>query len=210
LLPLQIKQQAEIRMSLVKKGKTSKLDLILREAAKLFRQKGFGGTSMRDLAEQVGMEAASMYYHIGSKDEILEKICFEIANKYIGHLEEIEQTKEPYLEKLKKLIGLHVSVMITNGPEVSVTNHDWKYLSKDKLNEFKELRKFYEKRLEVLLEEGIKAGELAEVNTSVALFTILSSLRWIEFWWKPQRGISAKEVESSIITILLAGLEKKA
>ena len=196
-------------MPVVKKAKLSKLEIILKEAAKLFRQKGFGGTSMRDLAEQVGMEAASMYYHIGSKDEILEKICFEVANTYIIHLEEIEQKQEPYLEKLKELIRLHVRMMITSGPEVSVTNHDWKYLSKDKLNEFKELRKFYEQRLEALLEEGIKAGELAEVNTSVALFTILSSLRWIEFWWKPQRGISAKEVEDSIITILLNGLEKK-
>jgi AcrR family transcriptional regulator len=197
-------------MSVVKKSKSSKPDLIVKEAAKLFRLKGFGGTSMRDLAEQVGMEAASMYYHIGSKDEILEKICFEIANTYISHLEEIEQKDEPYLGKLKALIRLHVRMMITNGPEVSVTNHDWKYLSKDKLNEFKELRKFYEKRLELLLKEGIQAGEIAEVNTSVALFTILSSLQWIEFWWKPQRGISSKEVEDSIITILLNGLEKKA
>ncbi len=53
----------------------------------------------------------------------------------------------------------------------------------------------------------ISAGALQ--ISSVALFTILSSLRWIEFWWKPQRGISAKELEDSIMTILLNGIEKK-
>lgn len=196
-------------MAEVKKPKTNKLDLILSEAAKLFNHKGFGGTSMRDLAEQVGMEAASLYYHIGSKEEILEKICFGVASTYIEHLEEIEQKDVSNLDKLKELIRLHVRMMITKGSEVSVTNHDWKYLSKEKLAEFKDLREFYEKRVQALLEEGVNVGEFSPVNTTIALYTILSSLRWIEHWWKPQRGISATELENSIITIILNGLENK-
>ncbi len=195
-------------MGTLTKNKTEKLDQILKEAAKLFRQKGFGGTSMRDLAAQLGMEAASMYYHIGSKDEILEKICFEVANNYIEHLEEIEIQETSFLDKLKELIRFHVRMMIVNGSEVSVTNHDWKYLTKEKLATFKELRKLYETRLETLISAGIEAGELAAVNPQVALFTILSSLRWVEYWWKPQRGISAKELENNIITLLLKGIEK--
>jgi AcrR family transcriptional regulator len=195
-------------LAVEKKKKADKLDVILKEAAKLFREKGFGGTGMRDLAEQVGMEAASLYYHIGSKDEILEKICFGVACTYISHLEEIEQSEDPFLDKLKSLIRLHVRMMISNGPEVSVTNHDWKYLTKEKLVEFKDLRKRYEDRLQKLVEKGIASGELSRVNASVAVYTILSSLRGIEFWWSPQRGISAKEVEESIITILLNGLKK--
>ena len=59
---------------LTPKIKINKKELILSEAAMLFKEKGFGGTSMRDLAEKVGMEAASMYNHIKSKDEILELI----------------------------------------------------------------------------------------------------------------------------------------
>lgn len=196
-------------MSVVKKDKLSKPGLILKEAAKLFTQNGFGGTSMRDLAKEVGMEAASMYYHIGSKDEILERICFEIAHRYLSHLEEIEQTDDSYLDKLKALIRLHIKMIVANGPEVSVMNHDWKYLRKEKLTEFKELRKFYETRLQQLLENGIAAGEFAPVNPSIGLFTILSSIRWIEFWWKPERGISTRELEDSIITILLNGIQKK-
>lgn len=195
-------------MATITKNKTEKLDQILKEAARLFRQKGFGGTSMRDLAAQLGMEAASMYYHIGSKDEILEKICFEVANNYLDHLEEIEIQETTHIDKLKELIRFHVRMMIVNGPEVSVTNHDWKYLTKEKLTTFKELRKLYETRLETLISAGIQAGELAAVNPQVALFTILSSLRWVEYWWKPQRGISAKELENNIITLLLKGIEK--
>ena len=191
-----------------KTAKPKKRDLILEEAARLFKQRGYGGTSMRDLAEKVGMEASSMYNHIRSKDEILEEICFHIANLYISQLKQIEQQEQSFTEKLKALIRLHVRIMISNGAEVSVANNDWKYLPDDKLREFKQLRSTYEKRFANLLEQGIAAGEFEQVNSSVALFTILSAVRWVELWYRPNRGISAAELEESIITILLNGVVK--
>jgi TetR/AcrR family transcriptional regulator, cholesterol catabolism regulator len=195
-------------MSKMTPKKSKKLDLILEEAAKLFKQKGFAGTSMRDLAEQIGIDAASMYHYISSKDEILRTICFNISNTYLSQLAEIEQTPASYTVKLKALVRLHIRIMITKGAEVSVTNNDWKYLAEDSLLQFKELRKDYETRLSALLEKAIKAGEFEKVDVSVALFTILSAMRWVEFWWRPGRGISTEELENSIITILFKGLEK--
>jgi len=64
--------------------KQSKKELIIQEAALIFKQKGYSATSMRELAEKVGMEAASLYNHIRSKDEILEEICFKVANQYVS------------------------------------------------------------------------------------------------------------------------------
>jgi AcrR family transcriptional regulator len=87
---------------------------------------------MRDLAEKVGMEAASMYNHIKSKDEILELICFKIANQYISQLQEIENTNQSFQDKLRAIIGLHVQLIIEDSASVSVANNDWKYLSEEK------------------------------------------------------------------------------
>jgi AcrR family transcriptional regulator len=187
---------------------SGKRDVILKEAAKLFKQKGFGGASMRELAERVGIEAPSMYHHIASKDEILEIICFGIGNLYVSQLEDISRRELSVIEKLKELIRLHVRIMIKNGDAVSVANNDWKHLSGEKLKKFKELRSSYEKKVVGLLKEGVESGELKAVNTSVTLFTILSAIRWVELWWRPNRGISAEELEESIITILLEGLVK--
>ncbi|RPD47840.1 TetR/AcrR family transcriptional regulator [Hymenobacter sediminis] len=189
--------------------KTNKRQLILEEAAKLFKQKGFGGTSMRDLAGEVGIEAASMYNHIKSKDEILELICFRVSSTYISQLAEIEATNAPYVEKIKALISLHIRLMIEDGAAVSVANHDWKYLREPALTEFKDARKQYEKGFAALIEQGIAAGEFQPVNVSVALFTILSAVRWVELWYRPGRELSAEELEANIITMLLTGLEKK-
>ncbi|RSK43346.1 TetR/AcrR family transcriptional regulator [Hymenobacter perfusus] len=188
--------------------KSNKRQLILEEAAKLFRQKGFSGTSMRDLAGEVGIEAASMYNHIKSKDEILELICFRVSSTYISQLAEIESTEASFVEKITALIRLHIRLMIEDGAAVSVGNHDWKYLREPALTEFKQARKQYEKGFAALIEQGIAAGEFQPVNVSVALFTILSAVRWVELWYRPGRELSAEELEDNIVTMLLSGLKK--
>ena len=193
---------------MVETKKISKRQLILAEAAKLFKDRGYSGTSMRDLAGQVGMEAASMYNHIKAKDEILASICFRISDLYISQLGEISATDASYGDKIKALIRLHIRLMVEDGPAVSVANHDWKYLPEPKLIKFKQARKTYEKGFAALIEAGIAAGEFQPVNVSVALFTILSAVRWIELWYRPGRELSAEELEANIITVLLHGLER--
>ena len=74
-------------MAKVQRRKASKKELILQKAAAMFRQKGFAATSMRDLAETVGIEAASLYNHIQSKAEILQEITFRISNDCSEHLD---------------------------------------------------------------------------------------------------------------------------
>ena len=73
-------------MAKSQRRKASKKELILQKAASMFRQKGFAATSMRDLAETVGIEAASLYNHIQSKSEILQEIIFHTANDCNVHL----------------------------------------------------------------------------------------------------------------------------
>lgn len=188
--------------------KLNKRQIILDEAAKLFKLKGFGGTSMRDLAGEVGMEAASMYNHIKSKDEILEHLCFHVSNTYIAQLAEVERMPGTNGEKLRELLRRHINLMLEDGAAVSVANNDWKYLTNSKLEQFKVARKQYEKGFAALIESGIAAGEFQPVNASVALFTILSAVRWVELWYRPGRGVTAQELEEDIMTILLNGLAK--
>ena len=78
--------------------KASKKEFILKKAAQMFREKGFAATSMRDLAETVGIEAASLYNHIRSKNEMLESICFE---KFSGRSKRLPETKFPGLANLQ-------------------------------------------------------------------------------------------------------------
>lgn len=186
----------------------SRRENIVEEASILFKQKGFKATSVRELAEKVGMEAASLYNHIASKDEILEEICFRLSDRYISFLTEIEKQNISNLDKMKALIRHHVRLIIEDTEGVSVVNNDWKHLKEPSLSRFKNDRQDYEKRLAAIIEKGISEGEFQSVNVSVALFTILSAVRWVELWYKPNRDISAQTLEDDIVLMLLNGLKK--
>lgn len=192
---------------LAEKTKSTKRNLIISEASKLFKEKGFGGATMRDLAERVGIEAASMYNHIRSKDEILEEICFGIGRKYDEQLTEIDKTKISCPEKIEAIIAFHIQMIIEDSNAVSVLNNDWKFLNSEKMVEFKSMRNEYEKHLAAIITKGIEEGSFKPVNVSVALFTILSSLRWVELWYKPSRGVTKEELAKDISAILMNGVK---
>lgn len=181
--------------------------VISAEAAKLFKEKGFGGSTMRDLAEKVGIEAASIYNHFRSKDEILETICLDIAEKFDAQLTFIENEKISNTEKIEALIAFHVQMVIEDANAVSVLNNDWKFLSEEKIIDFKNRRNNYEKRFAALITKGISDGSFRKINVSIALFTILSSLRWVELWYKPSRGVTKEDLAKDISAILMNGVK---
>src|SRR5260370_18212057 len=94
------------------KKNSSKKDTIIEKDSKLFREKGFGASSMRDLAVHVGVEAASLYNHIQSKSEILQAICFKVANEFISHLDAVEASNETILKKMEMIIRFHIRMMM--------------------------------------------------------------------------------------------------
>jgi AcrR family transcriptional regulator len=193
-------------MNTLKSQKTKK-GHIISEASKLFRERGFAGTTMRDLAEKLGIEAASIYNHIRSKDEILEDICFEMAQKYIVQLNETEAQTISVTEKIESVIAFHIQLIIEDANLVSVVNNEWKCLNPEKIREFKTLRNEYEKQLAELIDKGMKQGFLKKMNVSIALFTILSSLRWVELWYKPNRSVTKEDLAKDISAILMNGIK---
>ena len=99
-------------------------------------------------------------------------------------------------------------IIITDIDSISVANNEWKHLSEEALTVFKDARRDYEQRFATIIEAGIAAGELQPINISVALFTILSAVRWVELWYKNDREISPEILEENIISLLMNGLEK--
>lgn len=184
---------------------------IFEEAAKLFQEKGYLAASMRDLALRMGLQVSSLYSHIGSKEELLQKICFDSARVYLDGMKQVEDMEATPTEKVRQLISLHINVATTDVTSVTIFSDEWRHLSSPYLQEFLGIRKDYERRFSRILQQGIDAGEFAEVNVTVCLFTILTSLRWLHRWYPDKRGISVKSLEAEILKVLFEGiLSKKA
>jgi TetR/AcrR family transcriptional regulator, cholesterol catabolism regulator len=93
---------------------------------------------------------------------------------------------------------------------VTIFSDEWRHLSEPFLQEFLTIRKDYERRFSRILQQGIDAGELVDMNVTVVLFSILTSLRWLHRWYPEKRGISVKALEAEILRFLLEGIKKPA
>ncbi len=189
-------------------GTGTKKESILKEATKLFRIKGFKASSMRELASVMGVEAPSLYNHIGSKSELLQLICTKVDNDFTAHLKEVEDSENPVAKKLELLIRFHINQMLHSFDEVYVANHEWKHLEEPFLHRFLVDRRSYKNRMELLVAEGIQKKELADIHPQVAVLLILSAVRGVEFWQRQKRDISAATLEDNMVKHLLTGLIK--
>jgi AcrR family transcriptional regulator len=186
--------------------KSSKKEIILIRAAAMFQEKGFAATSMRDLAEMVGIEAASLYNHIKSKSEILQEIVFRAATECNTHLETIDVAGTPSLQKVEEVIRFHVRMMLNRFQEYHVMTHEWIHLSEAHLTNFVNQRRNYVQRLEAIVDEGIRKNEMKPIIPYVAVLTILSAVRGLEFWHRSHKKYSPQEIEDNMVLHLISGL----
>ena len=196
-------------MAKIKTGNNgTKKAVIIQHAAMLFKSKSYSASSMRELAERVGVEAPSLYNHIGSKSELLQSICFTVGNTFINQIEQIANSEHSIIYKIETIIRFHISMMAENFDEIYVANHEWKHLKEPFLSDFLNIRRNYEKCLVQLITTGIENKELQPINPYVAVLTILSAVRGLEFWQRNKKNISKQELESDMLNLLLRGLIK--
>jgi len=189
-----------------KESKTSPVKTqIYQAAAVLFREKGYAGTSVRELAQKVGLEASSLYNYIKSKEEILQDICMKHAIHFTEGIAAINRNCKSSKDKLSAIIQLHIDIATEDMSSVTVFTDEWKHLSEPTLSRFVDLRKDYEKKVLQIIQSGISTGELKKVDPQIALFTFLTALKWIHYWFKPGR-INPERLSENMEKILLEGM----
>jgi len=190
------------------KKNSTKKEVIIEKASKLFREKGFGAASMRDLAEHVGVEAASLYNHIQSKAEILQTICFKVANEFMTNLEQVEVSAQSTLRKMETIIRLHIRMMLEQYEYVYIADHEWRHLPEPYLSNFLNQRRNYRKRLSDIIEAGIAKGEVKAIDPYTAVLVILSAISGIDSWQRSRKTTNAETLESNMVKYLIEGLKK--
>jgi len=186
-------------------------DVIIQKAATLFKEKGFKAASMRELAEVVGVEAASLYNHIHSKSELLHIICFDVANRYTQKMDEIEaeKTTTTSLQKVEKLLRFLITNMVKHFDEVYVSDREWRYLSDPYLSNYQNQRRTYRRRFAAIIEEGISKKEIKNIDSTTAVLILLHAVSGIESWHRSKVKINGKELEENMVAILVDGLKSK-
>ena len=185
---------------------SSRKEVIVTKAAALFREKGFKAASMRDLAESVGVEAASLYNHIKSKTELLHEICFGVANRFMHKMDEVEAQSISSIQKVEALIRFHIDEMVNHYEEVYVSDREWKHLSDPFLSNFQNQRRMYRKRFAAIIEDGIRNKEIKKIDAPTAVLILLHAIGGIESWHRSTQKINASNLTENMVTMLVGGL----
>ncbi len=191
-----------------KEAGVKRKDQITKVAMNKFREKGYRAVSMRELADHVGIEAASFYNHFDSKESILKEICFRIANDFFSGVEKALKQEVKVDKMLQRAISSHIKVITDNLDASAVFFHDWRYLSEPYLSEFIEMRKKYENIFRKILRDGMMKKAFAKQDETFIVLMIFSSLNWVHEWYDAEGKFSPEEIADNLTNLILEGIKK--
>jgi len=180
-------------------------DEIIVTASKLFKEKGYSAVTMRDLATAMGIKAASLYNHINSKQDILKAIIISIAEEFTSGMNTIIHSEASNIDKLKKIVSLHVNITSNNTNGMASLNNDWMHLE-DQLAYYLQLRNEYEANFLDIIKEGILSSELKNNNPEIIMFSMLSTLRSLYLWIPKKEDLNSNDLANSLSEVLIEGI----
>ena len=178
---------------------------ILQVSSILFREKGFKATSVRDIASAMNMEAASLYSHIKSKDEILQELVFTIASKFENGMKAIDQSSYTPIQKVKALISLQLRITTENPYAIFLQTQALMHLKEPYKGQYQSIRDQFVNDFTRIAEAGMDEGSIKKMNPFVLVNSILSTSRWLYEWYNKSREINPVELEIQILGMLENG-----
>jgi AcrR family transcriptional regulator len=177
---------------------------LTRQAARLFAQKGYHGTSIGDLAEAMGVQKGSLYAHIDSKQDLLYETMRDGASTFHGALDAIPE-QLPATEKIRLALAAHLRIVSEQLDMATVFVREWRYLEGERREEILAERRRYEERIRELFREGRELSELrADLDDAGAALLFLSAANWAYTWLHPGRDTDA--LADRFYALLLDGI----
>jgi AcrR family transcriptional regulator len=177
---------------------------LTRQAARLFAEKGYHGTSIGDLAEAMGVQKGSLYAHIDSKADLLWEVAREGAAAFHAALDGIADDLRP-TDKIRLALRAHLRVVVEQLDVATVFVREWRYLEGERREEFVAERRRYEERVRALFREGRELGGLrTDLDDATATLLALSAANWAYTWLRP--GADTDELADRFFAFLLDGM----
>jgi TetR/AcrR family transcriptional regulator, cholesterol catabolism regulator len=175
-----------------------------RQAARLFAQKGYHGTSIGDLADALGVQKGSLYAHIEGKEDLLYETMREGAAAFHGGLDAIPEELRA-TEKIRLALRSHLRVVADQLEVATVFVQEWKYLEDERREEIVAERRRYEKRIRDLFREGREQSELrTDLDEVAAGLLFLSAANWAYTWLRA--GADTDALADRFYALLMDGI----
>lgn len=177
----------------------------MREAAHLFRRKGYSGTTLRVLADRCGIQGGSIYHHFSSKQEILYQIIDNTMDILLQANSLIEKIDDP-VEKLKNAIKILLELNLKMPDEMHITDAELWFLNQSNFKKIRVKRKKYQKIIHQILREGNEQNTMRVRNINLTTTAILQMLTGISYWFKEDGALTLPEIANEYVNIILWGI----
>ncbi|TYO95788.1 TetR family transcriptional regulator [Geothermobacter ehrlichii] len=184
----------------------SRRDLILQEAAHLFREKGYLGANLRELAARVGIKGGSIYHHFASKQEILFEVMDQTMTEMIERLSAALEGAESPSEKLRRMVRFHVDYIVTGADRAYVTDDELKNLEPDNYRAVIAKRDRYQRLIEQILEEGQRQEGWRVPDVKLCCRALIKACAGVATWYKPDGALSLAQIAEVYADLFRNGL----
>jgi len=183
-------------------------DDILDAAAQVFRQKGFHGASMADIAETVQLQKASLYHHVSSKQEILLALLDRALDMLFEQIDLIAKQPLPADEKLRRMVQAYLRLLAENSDLSSVLLFEHRSLEPAQHKRHIPNRDRFEELWRNVLEDGVRSGLFVCTDTALAVRALMGILNWTLTWYCPDGPLTIEQIADQYTDLLLNGLMK--
>ena len=180
---------------------------ILDAAADVFARKGYSAASVEDVASLVGMLKGSLYYYVGSKEDLLYRLTKTIHQDALGVLEETKASDGTAEDRLTLLVHLHFRNLTANIAYTRVFYHEFRHLTGERYHEIVSFRETYERYVQGLIEEGQAIGTFCRGRDArVMMIAVLTLLNSVQQWYRPRPGSDAEHLSDEYAAFVVRGL----
>ena len=184
-------------------------DDILDAAAQVFRQKGFHGASMADIAEAVQLQKASLYHHVSSKQEILLALLDRGLEILFEQISVIAKQPLPADERLRQMVQAYLRLLAENGDLSAVLLFEHRSLEPDQHARHIPNRDRFEALWRDAIDDGVRTGLFACPDIALAVRALMGILNWTLTWYRPDGYLSIEQISEQYTNLLLNGLMKQ-
>ena len=177
-------------------------------ALRVFNRQGYASSSVGDIAQELGILKGSLYYYIDSKEDLLFAICDRVHRDVSEILERaLADEEQSPLQRFATYVREQAIYNANNVELISVYYSDLERLSEQRLTDIRKRQRAHVEMLADLVAEGQKQGEIyADVDPSVAVRTVLSTIIWIYTWYQPDDKAKPDEIADFTVRYALHGL----
>jgi AcrR family transcriptional regulator len=178
-------------------------DALLRVCARLFRERGFDGTTIRDISSAAGMHSGSPFYHFANKQEMLLAVMEQGLTEGLRRSEAVLAERLPPEEKFRRLVRSHLGTILEDGNDfIPVLLYDWRSLTPGNRRRVIALRDRYDALWQKMLDE-LAREKLISGDPQLARLFVLGAINWAAKWYRPGGRLSLDAVAAQAARLLL-------